>query len=46
MAKMAATSTTKYMVLAVLVAIILLIMFTEVATAAVDNAEPEVKLGL
>ncbi|KAK7851207.1 hypothetical protein CFP56_042736 [Quercus suber] len=37
---MAATSATKFMVLAALVAIMLL-MFTEVATAAVDNAEPE-----
>nr|POF06677.1 hypothetical protein CFP56_60064 [Quercus suber] len=44
MAKMAATSATKFMDLAALVAIMLL-MFTEVATAAVDNAEPEVKLG-
>lgn len=46
MANMAATSVTKFMVLAVLVAIMLLI-FTEVATAAVDNnAQPELKLGL
>lgn len=46
MAKMATTSATKFMVLAVHVAIMLLI-FTEVATAAVDNnAKPELKLGL
>lgn len=46
MAKMATTSATKFMVLAVRVAIMLLI-FTEVATAAVDNnAKPELKLGL
>lgn len=46
MANMATTSATKFMVLAVHVAIMLLI-FTEVATAAVDNnAKPELKLGL
>ena len=46
MAKMAATSATKFMVLAVLVAILMLLMSTEVATAVVDNAVPQLKLGL
>uniref|UniRef100_A0A2N9EKR6 Glycine-rich protein n=1 Tax=Fagus sylvatica TaxID=28930 RepID=A0A2N9EKR6_FAGSY len=45
MAKMAATSATKFMVLAVLVAILMLLMPTEVATAVVDNAVPQLKLG-
>ncbi len=43
---MAATSATKFMVLAVLVAILMLLMSTEVAAAVVDNAVPQLNLGL
>ncbi|KAL4651056.1 hypothetical protein ACB092_01G131300 [Castanea dentata] len=44
MEKMAANRATKFMLLAALLAILLLVSF-EVATAVVHNAVPELKLG-